>query len=579
MKTKPLIPWHEKALALVGALTLAFTAWGFGGVIDWSLHIMLAGGLLTFALAIFPNVRGQRPEGRGQKTELGEQKAGSMAQGVTAKRSVDIPVHHHSVAARTTEVSHRVKSSASPAFIPKQPGNASPPTTHLSRRLVRANQREAPINEKPERLNFTPAHWLSLLFAAAFLAYLAISAFNPAWRIASDERGWWLESVVPPLAAWLPTSVEARYEPMNVWRIFNMHLAAFSLALGLYFGLSSRRAVLFVFWFFLVNVALMAAVAIVQKYTSAGAVLWMLPSQNRNFWGSFFYRNQGAAFLNWGIVVAAVLYFYHSGKARLLMRSGGPHFLAFCLIGLIALSVTFALSRGGILFASLLVLVFVILAIAHYFYGAATQLNRHTLILTGALTFILTFLLSAGLYQLNRNIDWQAIEKRFGDIEATIDNADRDARMLSTKATWVMAQDQLWAGWGAGSFRYAFPMYQQDVPELFYSRNHRKRGWEGRKFYRYAHNDIVQFLAEYGIVGCSLLGLTILSLLAPALRYAGQAPLSTLFLLLGIAAALAHAFIEFIFHSPAYWVSFITMIALTSRLLQLTAYRRRKSET
>ena len=67
-----------------------------------------------------------------------------------------------------------------------------------------------------------------------------------------------------------------------------------------------------------------------------------------------------------------------------------------------------------------------------------------------------------------------------------------------------MAKEELWLGWGAGSWRYIFPMYQKSYPEIYYQRYHPRHGWKGRRVYHYAHNDVVQFLCEYGIVGCSL---------------------------------------------------------------------------
>ena len=530
---KPSVSIQEKVVALTGALTLAYSAWGFGGVIDWSLHTLLAGGLLTFVVSMIP-FSARRSQSSASAGSLREQAGGSKSgAGARLKQSAD----------SQSEKSLNIQPSACDVRRARASG---------LRLLVR-----------------TPAGY----FAAAFLLYLAIAACNPAWQIASDQRGWWLESVVPPLGSWLPTSVEASYEPMNAWRIFNMHLAAFSLAFGLYLGLSSRRTTQFVLWFFLTNVALMAAVAIAQKYTQADAVLWWLHSENQHFWGSFFYRNQGAAFLNWGIVIAGILYFYHAHRCRQEARSGGPHFLAFCLIGLIAASIGLALSRGGILFAAILIALLLIFVLADYVYHTVAQLSRHTLLITSALTLTFALLLSAGLFQANRAIDWQAVEQRFGDIEATIDNAERDARVLSSKATWLMAQEQLWTGWGAGSFRYAFPMYQQEINELFYSHYHRKKGWMGRKFYRYAHNDILQFLAEYGIVGSALLLLTIASLVLPALASIRTVPFAILYLIAGIACAMGHAFLDFIYHSPAYWVAFITGIALTSHLLRLETKR------
>lgn len=506
MNRKPSIQLREKLVALSGALTLAFTAWGFGGVIAWSLHIMLAGGLLTLALAVVP------------------------------------------WPARFYDFSFKSFDGGKDHLTPKTP--------HLK-----------PRRSSLSRLLRLPAFY----FASAFLLYLAFGALNPAWQIASDERGWWIEAVTPPLASWLPTSVEAPYEPMNAWRILNMHLAAFSLALGLYTGLNSRRTFLFVLWTFVICASAMAAVAILQKYTNAEAVLGLLPSENLNYWGSFFYRNQAAAYLNWGIVITGVLYFYHARRSREEGRSGGPHFLAFCCIALIAVSVFLALSRGGILFGGTLVAVFLLFAVADYLISSFSIRTPLSVVLT--LTFTLSLLLSIGLFQAYRAVDWQAIETRFGDIGATIEHANEDARALSSKQTWKMAQDNLWTGWGAGSFRYVFPEYQKEIPELYYYRNHPRKGWWGRKFFRYAHNDILQFLAEYGIIGCSLLILAILGLLAPALKALLHSPLSTFYCLLGGAAAASHAFLDFIFHSPAFWVALVGGLALSSLLLSIDAKR------
>ncbi|MGB0744598.1 MAG: O-antigen ligase family protein [Opitutales bacterium] len=498
--SKLAIPLREKLVAVSGGLTLAYTAWGFGGVIAWSLHAMLAGGLLTLVLAVLPWPRKWSP-------------GSGMPDTGNASSSVA----------------------------------ATSPFANLRRLLA------------------TPACY----FALAFLAYLAVSALNPAWRMEFDERGWWLVPMSPPLAAWLPTSVESPYQPMNAWRIFNMHLAALSLSLGFYNCLRSRRAILIVIWSFVTSVSLMAAVAIVQKYTGADAVLWSIKSENRNFWGSFFYRNQAVAFLNWGIVISGVLFFCHARRVRAEAGTGGPHFLAFCLIGLIAVSVGLALSRGGILFAAILVCLFLILVLFD-FSLSTFHFPLSTLL---PLALILTSLLSAGIWQAGKAIDWEAVEKRFGDIEATIQDADKDARALSSKLTWKMGQDQRWTGWGAGSFRYAFPMYQQEMNELFYRRYHQKKGWIGRKYYRYAHNDIFQFLAEYGIIGCGLLFFAILSLMLPAWKAVFHLPLATFFFFAGLACVVAHAFLDFIFHSPAYWVALIAGIALASQLIRIEAKR------
>ena len=50
----PSVAPREWAVVLTGALTLAFTAWGLAGVQLWSLHTLLAGGLLTLLFSIAP---------------------------------------------------------------------------------------------------------------------------------------------------------------------------------------------------------------------------------------------------------------------------------------------------------------------------------------------------------------------------------------------------------------------------------------------------------------------------------------------------------------------------------------------
>lgn len=410
------------------------------------------------------------------------------------------------------------------------------------------------------RLLRWPPFWFSFLF----LIYLLIGALNPAAEVVRDERGWWVEAVQAPLASWLPSSVRSDYHPMNAWRVLASFTAAFTLIWGLWAGLTRRKPVLLVLWSLLFSGFGMGLVAILQYLTEAKAVLWTFPSSNENFWGSFFYRNQGAAYLNLILVAAGVLFFYHAKRAREFAKSGGPHFLCFVFFALTAASIGLALSRGGILFASILTLIF-LLFVALFGLQSIFQLRSFWL------SILPVVILSLGAYLALSYIDFDAIDQRFGDIEESIETADQDARAISTRATWDMTQDRLWLGWGAGSFRYIFPMYQRNYPEIYYARYHRKKGWQGRRMYRYAHNDIVQFAAEYGAIGSGLIVLTLISIFLPLIL---QLKHSSLFLLAGMTCACLHATLDFIFNSPAYWMALLGLLAASSKLLQLEAARR-----
>lgn len=471
----------EWLVVIFASLTLAFTAWGFAGVITWTVHVMFIGGLLTFLAAIIP---------------------------ISISKT---------------------------AF---------------------------------SRLFRLPAFWFSFLF----LIYLSIQAFNPSIAVVHGEGGWWIEKMTPPLASWLPTSVRADFEPMNAFRVLEWFTASFLLMWGIGIGITRRKAALIILWSFVLSGAAMGFVAILQDLADADRVLWTLKSSNEQFWGSFFYRNQGAAYLNLILVGTGVLYFYHAKRSLEDAKVGGPHLLLFLLFACVASSVGLALSRGGILFGAILTIGFLLLLVFQRVFAAFRTNNSWTI------AAVSVVLLAGGAYGIAAQVDLQAIEQRFGDVEATIENADKDARAISSKATWEMAQDN-WLGWGAGSFRYVFPIYQQKHPEIFYQRYHnKKQAWQGRRVFHYAHNDILQFLAEYGVIGSGLLVLTLTSLLVPVFRQLFSASVfQSIFLLLGLVTIAAHAFLEFILNSPAYWVALVGLLAAFAKLFQLERLRRGSS--
>ena len=472
---------REWLVAISGGATLAFTAWGLGGVQMWTLHVLLVGGLFTLSSAVI-----------------------------------------------------NLRFSKFPYF-------------SLSNQTLR-------------NLISWPPFWFSLLF----LFYLLIGALNPAAEVVRDERGWWVEAVKAPLATWLPTSVSSDYQPMNAWRVLASFTAAFTLIWGLWAGLTQRKPILIVLWFLLLSGVGMGLVAILQHLTETNAVLWTFPSSNKHFWGSFFYRNQAAAYLNLILIASGVLFFYHAKRTREFSRSGGPHFLCFVFFALTAASIGLALSRGGILFGSILTCAFLTLLVL---FGLQSISQPRSF----WLSLIPVAILGLGALLVISYIDFEAIEERFGDIGETIETADQDARAISTQATWEMAQERLALGWGAGSFRYIFPMYQRNYPEIYYANYHRKKGWVGRRMYSYAHNDIMQFLAEYGAIGSGFVLLTLLWILLSAFR---MFSFSAFFLLVGFATSMGHAFFDFIFNSPAYWMAFLALLTASSKLLQMEAARR-----
>ena len=253
------------------------------------------------------------------------------------------------------------------------------------------------------------------------------------------------------------------------------------------------------------------------------------------------------------------------------MQHGGPYLLLFIFVTLVLLSITMALSRGGILFGTAFFAFFLLAVVARALFSGTLKSSIF-------LTLLMTLLLAGGGYTILRFIDFESIQGRFGNIQETIQNIDNDQRLLCTKITWEMSQARLLYGWGAGTWRYIFPMYQKQYPRLFYKYfNKRTKNWEKRQYFHYAHNDLAQFLAEYGIVGCSFLVLAVAYWGVLILFRSHGNRMAAIMLVGGAALVFGHAFVEFIFQSPAYWVAVNGMSCLTVKLLVLNQSRLRTS--
>ena len=410
------------------------------------------------------------------------------------------------------------------------------------------------------RLLKFPVFWLGLFL----LLYIILQASNPAWELKRSDKGWWVEEVEH--ITWLPSSVEGEYEKMNAFRVLASFSMAFLLVWGLWVGIRRRRSVLLLLWTLAISGTAMAMVGIIQKFSGADAVLWSIESANLNFWGSFYYRNQAVGYLVLILATTAVLYFYHYNRSEKTGQSGGPHLLLFVMIAMVFASICMALSRGGILFGGIFIIGFLMLAFLRRILSFSAQQSL-------ALSLLAALLLVGACLGASRMVDFEAIQERFGDIGETIQNADQDTRALCTKITWKMAQEELVYGWGAGSWRYIFPMYQKSYPSIFYTHYSRHKGWVGRKFFREAHNDVVQYFFELGIVGSSFLLLYFLYWIFSLLFRSTGNYFSAFVMLLGLLLAFAHAFVEFIFQSPAYWLAFNGVLCLSVQLLALESKR------
>ena len=413
-----------------------------------------------------------------------------------------------------------------------------------------------------KRLLVQPFFWSSV----SLLSYILIQYFNPSVVQVFSKESWWVEAVTPPLGKNLPSSVKADYDSMNALRTFFIQLSALSLACGILVGIQRKKSALIILWSFVISGAVMSLVAILQKLSGTEKLLWLVEVANANPWGTFAYRNQSAAFLILVLLISSGLYFFHKRQSSKKIIISIIPLGIFLIILLLSCSIWLSLSRSGIILAALVFGLFLLLALLNIISGG---INNKFWMTLGTFSIVLYL----GITSTSKLTDWQEIKDRSVKFEIIMNDIQSYDRYLSSKATWEMFQDRLIFGWGSGSFRYIFPIYQKEYEQLWHFYDHRKQPY-GRKIYNYAHNDWLQFLAEYGIIGGIIIAIIFFSLFCSLWTIWKASLISACMIFSGIVIIIINNFVDFIFSSPSYWVAFFGSLMLLGRLHYLESKSR-----
>jgi len=262
--------------------------------------------------------------------------------------------------------------------------------------------------------------------------------------------------------------------------------------------------------------------------------------------GTFINRNHFAAYLvlclavGIGLLIASMGQGTIAGSWRARLRHIGALILSakaplriFLAIMVIALVLTHSRMGNTAFFASLLI--------------------------TGSLALILfkdsprpVVLLIASLLIIDIIIigSWVGIEQvKDRIVETTLAQESRDEFDIYSFRMW---QDYPLFGAGAGSFYGVFPRYREMEAE--------------RGFLEHAHNDYLEFLAEYGILGmvlpASVVTLALRNVIVAQRRRRSQLAKGIGFAaLMAITAMLIHATVEFNLQIPAYAATFMVILA------------------
>ena len=406
------------------------------------------------------------------------------------------------------------------------------------------------------RLLKFPVFWLGLLL----LGYVACQALNPAYRRVEAFPYWWL--VPLEHVSWLPSGVDAPFAKMNAWRMLCIWGGGWTLACALWIGLTRRSGLHFILTVLVANGAVLALVGILQKVTNAKEVLWFIKPTADYFASTFFYKNHAGAFFNLILVLCVSLMAWHYIRAQRHLERSSPApvyaFAAVIVAAMVFLSnsrtamgllIGYALAAGGVL---------LVWRIKNRD-GSTIPPALTGLMAAGALTLVVG---TASVLDLDKSIE----QLRYVTSEDG-QKVHLEPRVLAREATFDLFEAQKAFGWGAGSFRHAFPIAQKNYDGIY------RTPWNKQTvmLWDHAHNDYVQALAEIGLSGFGLAAIMFVWAAGKAVRLGAWSQPSYLLLLLGLALPMAHAWLDFPLYNCAIFTTLCAAWILLLRWMELEA--------
>jgi O-antigen ligase len=285
------------------------------------------------------------------------------------------------------------------------------------------------------------------------------------------------------------------------------------------------------------NGSLLALLGIMQQLISTKRIFWSYLPANDSFIASFIYRNHAGCFFNLLTSLAAGMAWWHFDRERRRLESRGRAVTFTFLAVFMGIMVLFSYSRAAILL--LLLFTAIMAAVLTAKLLKRQEGTGHGTHMLPSAVAVAAFLI-VGVVALRSDKLWGRFSGLVHDPVAS--GSDRAQVRLAAEN---MLRDRWLFGWGAGAFRYEFPLYAQKVPAIYYSSGGKVRYWE------HAHDDLLEFPIELGAIGCLplvfILGFFALQLQRRNFWQNGV----SLCAVLGCALVLLHACVDFVFQNPA----------------------------
>jgi hypothetical protein len=414
--------------------------------------------------------------------------------------------------------------------------------------LRRPNLPEA--NQPRRRLLKFPAFWAG----AALAIYILVQALNPSWRFMTDSRSWWL--VPLPYIHGLPSGVDGPFSRSNPWRALVIIGSIWALGCAAWSGFLTRKSIRVMLSALVLAGAALAFEGLIQQQTGTERIFWVygVPKE-ATFSASFIYRNHAGAYFDLMAALATGLASWHWQRSQRRLESPGAAIGFGFAAALIVTEVIFSGSRMAIVLLVAFALLAALASAARLSWEQSSHRRRQARLLAG---LSLASVAAMGLVSFEATAVWGRIAALASSPSATL-----RSRTLARQAALEMFKDRWILGWGAGCFRYGFPLYAQHFPEIYDSAHN------GRMYWEHAHDDLLEIPLELGIVGsipiAAALGFFAWRLFRTRFW---RSPLP-LCLAGGCALTLAHAWVDFVFQCPAVLATWTILLISAVRWAEL----------
>lgn len=388
-----------------------------------------------------------------------------------------------------------------------------------------------------------PLLWLWPL--ALFNVLVVAGSFNPSFREFIVDGS---TILVPQEArAGLPSSARPALALNALWLFDAIWISTLNLTLVI----RQRRALRGLLLLLVANACALAVFGSVQKLSHATGLFFdTVPSPQLFFFASFVYHNHWGAFIVLMSAACLGLVWHYAKRSESRGFFHSPAFSGLVLLLFMAATAPLSTSRSCTALIALLLSV----AFGHWLWRLAQKRRKFkesvAVPLLGACAAVV--LAGAGVWYVARDTITARLattREQLGEIRA---RGDVGARGELYRNTWQMAQARPWFGWGMASYPHVFTLYntRESVDRL-------------PVFYRDAHSDWLQALAEHGFVGTLCLGLCgVVPLLGLRRRHWFNA--LPFYLLVGCTLILLYAWVEFPFGNVAvvltWWTCYFSAV-------------------